>query len=540
MGYLALENNSDIVEGVSAVFPAFFLLIAALVCITTMTRMIEEERTEIGTLKALGYSRMSIMRKYFTYAGSAAVVGCGIGTISGSIIFPLILWDAYQIIITLGDYFLIRINWPLCIIVVTVYTAVTLFVTWYCCHKTLIEVPAELIRPKAPANGKSLLLEKLSIWRRMSFLNKVMIRNVFRYRQRLFMMLVGVGGCTALLLAGFGIRDSIGDLSEIQFNEIILYDHEIRFTEELSQLDIDEFSNEFTDEIVDIFFYHQSTMELEFDNQLANVNFIVAESDLSRFIDFHQGKNALAMPKLGEALISVGMAERLHISEGDLICVRDDNLSTFSLKVSGIFDNNVYNYVIISPKTFENQMGYSPEIQTACIYADPSSDMHEVGANFGQYKNVMSVSVNEDVRTTVGQMLDALDLVVISIVICASFLAIIVTYNLTNINITERLREIATIKVLGFRSLETASYVFKENMLISCIGSLLGIGGGVFLLNFIISEIQVDFVWISPRLQTVSYFLAFAFTLLSAVLVDVVLYYKLKKINMAEALKSVE
>ena len=540
MGYLALENNSDIVEGVSAVFPAFFLLIAALVCITTMTRMVEDERTEIGTLKAIGYSSAAIMSKYLIYAGSAAVIGCGLGVAAGSVVFPLILWDAYQIIMMLGDYFLLQIDWVLCILVVVVYTAVTLLVTWYCCKRSLKEVPAELIRPKAPAIGKSVLLEKLPIWNRLSFLNKVMLRNIFRYRQRLFMMLIGVGGCTALLLTGFGIRDSIGDLADIQFDEIILYDHEIRFSEEMDQNERVAFEEHFADSTDGILFYHQSSMELYFGDQMANVNFVVSDNSICDYISFHRGKQTLSMPGDGEAIISVGMAERFGIRQGDTVTLRDDQMQTLSLVVAGIFDNNVYNYVITTPRTVEKQWGYQPEVQMACIYAAENVDPYELGADFSEYEGIMNVTVNEDVRTSVGQMLDALDLVVVTVVICATMLAVIVTYNLTNINITERIREIATIKVLGFRPMETASYVFKENMLLSFMGAAFGLGGGVLLLKFVISQIQVDFVWLTDRLATMSFVLAVVITLLAALIVDFVLYFKLKKINMAEALKSVE
>ena len=540
MGYIALENNSDIVEGVSTVFPVFFLLIAAMVCITTMTRMVEDERIQIGTLKALGYSSFSIIGKYFWYAGSAAVLGCGFGVIVGSIIFPLILWDAYQIIITLGKEFVLQINWPLCLTVLFVYIAVTLAVTWYCCHKSLKEAPAQLIRPKAPASGKNIFLEKLPFWNRISFLNKVMLRNIFRYRQRLLMMLLGVGGCTALLLTGFGLRDSIGDLADIQFDEIILYDHEIRFDAEITQEEMKDFSDFFVGKIEKTVFYHQSSMELSFEEQIANVNFLAADSEIGYCIDFHDGEENLLPPKEGEALVSVGMAERLGISIGDTIVLRDENMRALSLKVAGIFDNNVYNYVVTTPATVAEQWGETPEVQMACTMIFDGQDPYIVGAQISEYDGVMNVVVNEDVRSSVGQMLNALDLVVITVVFCATLLAVTVTYNLTNINITERLREIATIKVLGFRAYESAAYVFKENLLLSAMGSVLGMGGGVLLLDFVISEIQVDLVWLTPRLVLMSFIYSAVITLLSAVIVDFVLFFKLQKINMAEALKSVE
>ena len=540
VGYLALESNSSIVEGVSAVFPAFFLLIAALVCITTMTRMVEEERTQIGTLKALGYSNGAIIGKYLAYAGSAAVVGCGLGVLIGSVVFPLILWEAYQIIIFLGDYLILKLDWVLCTLVVLVYTAVTLFVTWYCCRMSLREVPAELIRPKPPTTGKKLFLEKLPIWNKFSFLNKVMLRNIFRYRQRLLMMLVGIGGCTALLLTGFGISDSIGGLANYQFSEIILYDLEVRFDHTLTEEDQETFKSELGNDLGGVYFYHQSSAELTFDDQVKDVTFIAAGKGIDDFIDFHNGKSSLSMPGAGEALLSIGVADVLGIQVNDRILVRDADMRVLDLVVTGLFDNKVYNYVVVSPETVASQWGSAPNIQMACVNASASADVHELGAKITDMNGVMSVTVNKDVENSVSKMLEALDLIVITVSICSALLAIIVLYNLTNINITERIREIATIKVLGFNSSETAAYVFKENLFLTVMGSFLGLVGGVFLLEYVMSKIQVDMVYISARLLPISDVWSFVITVLSACLVDFVLYFKLDKINMAEALKSVE
>lgn len=540
VGYMALDSNSDIVEGVSTVFPAFFLLIAALVCITTMTRMVEEERTQIGTLKALGYSNSKIIGKYMAYAGSAAIIGCGVGVFVGSVAFPLILWEAYQIIIFLGDYYVLQIDWPLCLLVVGVYTAVTLAVTWFSCRISLREVPAELIRPKPPTSGKSIFLERLSFWNRLSFLNKVMLRNIFRYRQRLLMMLVGIGGCTALLLTGFGIRDSIGDLADYQFGEITLYDISVRFDHDMTAQEQQVFRDSLVSGVEDLTFFHQSSVELSYEDRVSDVNFIVADDSLGRFLDFHTGKTALASPGPGEALVSVGVAERMGIHAGDMIVVRDPDMRTLLLRVTGLFDNYVHNYVVTNPKTLLDQWDVSAEMQMACIKVSPDGDVRQVGVAAGQQDYVMNVSVNQDDRAQVKKMLEALDLVVVTVVICATMLAAIVLYNLTNINITERLREIATIKVLGFRAGETAAYVFKENLLLSVMGAILGLGGGILLLEFVMSKIQVDMVWMSARLLPISFVWAVVITLIATLLVDLMLYFRLERINMAEALKSVE
>lgn len=540
VGYLALESNSDIVEGVSAVFPAFFLLIAALVCITTMTRMVEEERTQIGTLKALGYGNGQIVFKYIAYAGSAAVLGCGFGMLIGSVVFPMILWEAYGIIMQLGNYLVLRIDWPLCLMVIGMYTAVTLAVTWYCCRMSLREVPAQLIRPKPPTSGKKILLEYLPFWNKLSFLNKVMLRNVFRYHQRLFMMLVGIGGCTALLLTGFGIRDSIVDIVSFQFEEITLSDMEVYFTEEMYSEKQIEFLSDTESYADSVLFYHQSSMELVYEDWVNDINFVAAGEDVTHFMDFHFANRTIPYPDTGEALLSVGVAEKLGIREGDSILVRNADMEELSLRVGGIFENYVYNYVIVSPETVQMQWDKLPTVQMAYLNVKQGVDLHEAGAKVSDHFGVANVSINADLADQVGSMLEALDLIVITVVICAGLLAVIVLYNLTNINITERIREIATIKVLGFNSAESAAYVFKENLFLSALGSAIGLVGGIFLLEFVMTQIKVDMVWMPARLMPMSYVWAVILTMLSAVFVDFVLYFRLEKINMAEALKSVE
>ncbi len=540
VGYLSLNSNSDIVQGVSVVFPAFFLLIAALVCITTMTRMVEEERTQIGTLKALGYSSGAIIGKYLAYAGSAAIVGCGLGVLVGSAVFPLILWQAYRIIMLLTPGIVLQIDWPLCLLVVGMYTAVTLLVTWYCCYRTLKEVPAELIRPKPPVTGKKIFLEYLPFWNKISFLNKVTFRNIFRYRQRLLMMMLGIGGCTALLLTGFGIRDSIVDIVDIQFQDVTHFDLEVRFTHEMTQADQENFRNKLGSGTGDVGFYHQSNVQLEFDDQTSDIVLLASDSSLSNYLDFHNGEEKLPYPGQGEALLSIGVAQKLGVKAGDTVLLRSSDMRQTEVTVSGVYENNVYNYVIMTPATYATGWGAEPEIQMACVRLKDGQDHHAVAARISDFAGVMNVTVNKDVAEMVGSMLEALNLVVATVVVCAGALAVIVLYNLTNINITERIREIATIKVLGFREGESAMYVFKENLILSAMGAVLGLGIGWLLLIFVMSQIKVDMVWMSARLAPMSYVLSILLTMVFACIVDFLLYFKLNKINMAEALKSVE
>jgi len=540
VGYGSLDSASDIVQGVSRVFPAFFLLVAALVCITTMTRMIDEERTQIGTLKALGYSNGAIISKYLIYAGSGAVIGCGLGVFVGSMAFPSILWQAYKIMLYITDGIVLRFDLVLCGIVVSAYTAVMLFVTWYCCRKALKEVPAELIRPKAPETGKKILLERLPFWNRISFLNKVTIRNIFRYRQRLAMMMVGIGGCTALLVTGFGLRDSIVNVVDYQFEEVTTYDLQVYFADGQTAGDQYKFRGEIQNMAEEIFFYHQESIEIETEDQTKEVYLLAGDSGMQKLIDFHKGEQSLPMPRVNEVMLTVGVAEAMGIDVGDQIVLRNADLKQLDLTVSGIYDNHVENYAIVIPATIESQWGEAPQEQMALIKAAEGQDVYNLSAHITGMDGVMNVSISADLADMVGNMMDALDLVVWVVVVCAGLLAAIVLYNLTNINITERIREIATIKVLGFNSGETGAYVFKENLSLTAIGSMFGLVLGYFLLLFVMSQIKIDMVWFKALVLPRSYVLAIVLTMLAACMVDFIFYFKLEKINMAEALKSVE
>lgn len=540
IGYNSLDSASDIVQGVSRVFPAFFLLVASLVCITTMTRMIDEERTQIGTLKALGYSNRAIISKYLIYAGSGAVIGCGLGVFVGSAAFPVILWQAYKIMLYITDGIVLKLNWWLCGAVVGAYTAVMLLVTWYCCRKALQEEPAELIRPKAPDPGKKIFLEYMPFWGRISFLNKVTIRNIFRYRQRLAMMLVGIGGCTALLVTGFGLRDSIVNVVDYQFQEVTTYDMTVYFSDGQTAEEQADFISDLSEDAENVMFYHQSSMDLDFDGKTREIYLIAAGEGITDFIDLHKGQEKIPVPGVNEVVISVGAAETVGIRVGDTVFMRNADLKTLELTVSGIYDNHVENYAIIHPDTFVSQWGELAQEQMAFVKVAEGQDTYGLSAEIAGFSDVMNVSVSEDFANMVGNMMDALDLVVWVIVFCAGALAVIVLYNLTNINITERIREIATIKVLGFNAKETAMYVFKENLALTVIGSGLGLGLGYLLLLFVMSQIHIDIVYFKALVMPLSYVISIVLTIFSACVVCFIFYFKLDKINMAEALKSVE
>ncbi len=540
LGYVVFESDSDIVAGVAKIFPVFFLSVAALVCITTMTRMIDEERTQIGVLKALGYSSRAIMGKYLGYSGSAAFTGCCLGLLLGCTFFPQVIWFAYCIMYNFSPQLTLSYDIGTFAFIFLSYTGLTLLVTWYCCRRELKEVPAELIRPKAPAAGKALFFENMGFWKKLKFLDKVAIRNIFRYRQRFLMMLLGIGGCTALLVTGFGLNDSISNIVNDQFEKITLFDISVTFDGGQTEAEQTAFKEEIRDLSDQVMFCYQGGIDVEFDGGVKNLNFLATDQDLSGFMDLHSGDEPVAMPGENEALISIGTSRSMGLGVGDTVTLRNSDLEELTVTVSGIFDNHVYNYCIISGSTMRSQWGRSPEEQSAFVLAKDGTDVHELGAAITGCDDVLNVQINQDTADQVNGMMDALDAIIILIVICAGLLAGIVLYNLTNINIKERIREIATIKVLGFNAGETASYVFKENLALTVFGTFVGLFAGKALHAVVMSYVRIDMVWFGNTILPMSYVWSAVLTILSAVLVDFVMYFQLEKINMAEALKSVE
>ena len=540
LGYVVFENDSDIVAGVAKIFPVFFLAVAALVCITTMTRMIDEERTQIGILKALGYSARSIMGKYLGYSGSASFLGCVLGLLLGCFVFPTIIWYAYCIMYNFSPQLTLSYDLPTFAFIFLSYVGLTLLVTWYCCRRELKEVPAELIRPKAPAAGKALFFENMAFWKKMSFLNKVAVRNIFRYKQRLAMMLLGIGGCTALLVTGLGLMDTVKGITQKQFDEVTVYDMAVTFADPIDQEEQEEFRALIREKTDRVLFCEQGGIDLHFGGDVKNIYYVATDADLEGVIDLHMGDTAIPMPGENEAVLSIGAADSMGITVGDKILLRNSDMEELQLTVSAIYDNHVYNYAIVSGSTLRGQWSRSPEEQSALVLAAPEQDVHELGAVITGYGGVLNVNINADTASQVGGMMDALDAVIVLVVLCAGLLAGIVLYNLTNINIKERIREIATIKVLGFNALETASYVFKENLALTGLGTFLGLFGGKWLHSAVMSCVRIDMVWFGNEIAWKSYLISAVLTIIAALLVDFVMYFQLEKINMAEALKSVE
>jgi len=543
IGYACYESDSSIVEGIAGVFPVFFFLVAALVCMTTMARMVEEQRTQIGVLKALGYGKGRIMGKYLFYSGSAALIGCLIGFFVGSWLFPTVIWFAYGIMYQMGDFVLL-LDWKLAAVSLAVAVLCSMGTTFATCRYELAEVAAQLMRPKAPKSGKRIFLEKIPfLWNHMSFLVKVSARNIFRYKQRFFMMVFGIGGCTALLLTGFGIRDSIGDIIDNQYGEIQLNDLSVTFSEPYAQKDRTEFETT-ADQVADGYMLSfEESADLIQGEETESVTLVIPRKpeEMGAYLDLHTEKGeAISWPGDGEVVLTEKLAEKSGLNVGDETVLEDEDGNRLTVTVSGISENYIYNYAYLSPETWQEQTGKEPEYQTVYMNVKEEQDIHEASAALMNCSGVASVSAYEDMQTRFNSMMDSLNYVVVLIIVCAGALAFIVLYNLTNINITERLREIATIKVLGFYRNETASYVFRENLILTGLGALAGLVMGKYLHSFVMAQIDIDMIAFDVHIAPLSILYSIILTLVFAVFVCGVMNRKLDAINMAESMKSIE
>lgn len=544
VGYASFDNDSNIVNQVAAVFPIFFFAVAALVCMTTMTRMVEDERTQIGVLKALGYSDGAVMAKYLFYSGSAAVGGAVFGYVVGNLLFPKVIWIGYNM---LYDFAELTYVWDIKIGVISIAAAVlcSMGATYFSCAAQFHSSPATLIRPKAPKSGKRILLEKIGfIWKRLSFLRKVSIRNVFRYKKRFIMMIMGIGGCSALVVTALGLRDSFSDIVSAQFREIAVYDMSVTLGEPADEGERAALGETFDEYFDSYAFLNSSTMDLESGSAKKSANIIIAENadELSKQYHFLslKGGERLSYPSEGEIVLTKRLAKNLGVKKGDTLTITEDNLNTMTVTVSAVCKNYVFNYAFISKETYTGATGSEPEYRTVYASIKDRKDAHQTVAGLLSMDEVSSAYVNADTEEQFNSMISSINYVVIMVIVLAAALAFVVLYNLTNINITERIREIATIKVLGFYSRETAAYVFRENFILTGIGALLGLGLGKLLHMFIMECINVEAVSFDSKITVLSYVLSVILTFIFAVIVNLFMLVKLNKINMAESLKSVE
>lgn len=545
IGYACFQNDSSIVEGLANVFPVFFFLVAALVCMTTMNRMVEEQRTQIGVLKALGYGEAAIMGKYLFYSGSAALAGCIAGYFLGIHLFPFVIWTAYGMMYQMGSIVYI-FDGSTALLCLACALLCSMGTTWISCRHELKEVAADLMRPKAPRAGKRVFLEWLPfIWKRLKFLHKVSVRNIVRYKRRFFMMVIGISGCTALLVTGFGIRDSVVDIADQQFQEIQTYQFGITLKNGIKDAN-DPSLTEFT-EILDTYGGSflpvlETTMDLQTPENLKSIHLIIVENpaQIGEYIDLHTpDKTAISYPKAGEAVICEKLAKRYRIQIGDTIHLFEENGTEVQAVVSGICENYIYNYIYLNAETYQTALG---TFLYKNVYANitKDADIHAVGAAIMKANNITAVSINADMLVRFSSMMSSMNYIVFVVIACAAALAFIVLYNLNNINITERIREIATIKVLGFYRNETAAYVFRENTALTAIGCAVGLLLGKLLHIYVMHKVDIDLMSFDVHVKAVSYLLSILLTFAFTWIVNRIMTGKLENINMAESLKSVD
>ena len=547
ISYSSFTANIDKLNAITTVFPIFFFLVAALVVSTTMTRMVEEERLQIGTMKALGYSAKTIMQKYILYALAASVSGTLVGLAIGFKAFPSIIWSAYEMMYYMPA---IATPWRLSQALFSggTLTVLSLLVTALTCRSSLSETPAALMLPRAPKAGKRILLERITpLWRHFPFSWKVTCRNLFRYKKRFWMTVIGVAGCTSLLIAGFGISDSLNAIITKQYEDIFHYDLMTVVTEEdaLTQGAVQEYlfdnPSVFSDSLaVSI----QSTRQ-EIKNGEADVYLMIPKdlSSFGSFVDLHERVSRKATPLQEDGIIiTEKLAKTLGIQAGDSITLQNEDEEKASFTVTGVCEHYVSNYVYMSAATYEAGFHKTP-VYNAAISKMPDDSQtvrDQVSAVLLDNDHVASLTFTADNVKQVLNMLNSIDAVVVLIIICAAGLAFVVLYNLSNINVAERVKEIATIKVLGFYDREVDSYVNRESYALTGIGIFFGIFGGIALHKFVITTVEVDAVMFGRSLRPVSFLYAVLLTLLFSIIVSLVIGRSLKKVSMVESMKAPE
>lgn len=543
VGYASFEGDCDRMESLSTVFPTMFFLVAALVALTTMTRMVDEERGVIGAYKALGYGRLRIASKYLIYAAVPSVLGSLFGIVLGNQTLPRICWSAYLMMYRGPD--LLVVHQPVFNTIGCVASAAcTLGATAFACRSELRETPASLLQPKAPKAGKRIFLEYIRpLWKRLKFTQKVTCRNLFLYKRRLFMTIVGIAGATGLLLTGFGIKDSVSGIVEKQYSEIYLYDTIVS----LKDNEVSDGAREILDG--DSFDGWMTVMKKSTDLMAGDASYsgyvLVPENaeDLGTYINLRDRKTGESVEFTeGSVLVTEKLAGLLGVDVGGTITIENESGRRVDFTVTGIVENYVYHYLYISPELYESEMNepFEPsEIDAVCVETDGEA-REAIAAQLQEQEGVATAGFTEDTRASFDDLVESLNSIILVIIFCAGALAFVVLYNLTNINVTERQRELATIKVLGFRDGEVAGYIYRETSLLTILGCAVGLAFGVLMHSFVIQTVEVDMVMFGRTVEPLSFVYSALLTLLFAVIVDLVMYPKLKKIDMVKSLKSVD
>ena len=548
-GYVSYMQDTDRVANLAQVFPIVFFIVAALISLTSMTRMVEEQRVQIGTLKALGYNKLQIASKYIIYATLATVIGGLIGLVIGFSILPKVIADIYAMVYDVPDVIL-EFNMTYATAGMLAAMLCTIGATVISCYKTLKQKPATLMRPKAPKPGKRVLLERITfIWKRLNFTKKVTARNIFRYKKRFMMTIIGVGGCTALIIAGFGLRDAISSMIPSQYGKIDLYNISVTLKDEYKNEELENIDNilknyEYTEDVLNA---NVQSVTIDKNDNTQSIQLIVPQNveNLSNFIVLESRTDNDEKYVLDDTgvIITEKLSKLLDIKVGDEIKILNSDDKECNVKVNAITENYIYHYIYMTPNLY-NQL-YDTRIGYNVVYVNTTdmeeSEEDELGEQILSNSDYISgVTFMSNTENIFAEVMNNMDLVVWILIISAGLLAFVVLYNLLNANITERIRELATIKVLGFYDKEVYDYISRETIILTVIGMLFGIGGGYFLTLYIIKTCEIDMLMFNPQITVWSYLFGVIITAVFAIIVNIITYFSLKKIDMIESLKSVE
>lgn len=541
--YKELINASDNLKKIGNIFPIIFFAISVLVSLISMMRMIEEDRVENGTLKSLGYNSFHITLKYVIYSLLATTIGSSVGAIFGSYMIPSVIWNIYKKIFFIPKFiYLLKSD----------YNALGLWICILCicgtsvivCIKNLREVPANLMRPKAPKSGKKILLERINfIWKKLKFSDKITIRNIFRYKSRVITTVLGIAGCTSLILAGFGLKDSIKDVTDFQFNNIIKYDKLLMTNESINQIDIEkELLND--DKVENFTNVNTQNIKVLFNDEEQEVTMITPDdfNSISKSISLIDLKTNNIIDNISDnsCIISEKTAKLLDIDVGDKISLLDNDNNKYDIKVSYIIKNYINQYLYINKNTYNNLFNNYKINSILISLKDEDKNSKEFDKKYISNGYALTIVDNDDIKSSMNDMLSSIDSIVAILIIAAASLAFVVLYNLSNINISERKREIATLKVLGFYPSEVDKYINRETVLLTILGIGIGLLFGSYLSHFIISTCEPDYIMFDRHVYTLSYFYSLFITVIFTIIVTIVTHFNLKKINMVTSLKNVE
>ena len=547
--YQGYGDNADRMRSIGKVFPVLFFLVAALISLTTMTRMVEEQRVQIGTMKALGYGKAAIAGKYIGYALIATLGGSIFGVLAGEKILPFIIIYAYMILYKHLPAILVPYHMSYALQASGIAVACTLIATIASCYKELAAEPAELMRPAAPKQGKRILLERIGIiWKHLNFTWKSTVRNLIRYKKRFFMTIFGIGGCMALMVVGFGLKDCIYEIVSLQYEKVQFYDAATYMSDDISEENRQQL-HDYLDQNADIKETIEARMQ-KTDVKSASGKktlYLMVPSDnekIEDFLSFHSrtNKDEVYSLKKDEVILTEKMASLLNVKVGDELTIEDEDRGDQTVTVGAICENYMSHYLYLSPEKYEELYGVPAEYNTIIYSVKDGKDdqIEKIGTKLLSMDGVLNVSYTSSIEGRLDDMLRSLNLVIVVLIVSAGMLAFVVLYNLNNINITERQRELATLKVLGFYDGEVASYVYRENILLTIIGSVVGMVLGNLLHWYIILTVEVEEAMFGRQIHWQSYLYSFLFTVAFSLFVNWVMFYKLKKIDMVESLKSVE